>query len=339
MSCRFAGALRYHELFPSPHSGFQEQKQMNKIFIDGQAGTTGLQISERLAAHANIEVLQADPATRKDPAARADLLASADVAILCLPDDAARESVALAAGNTRILDASSAFRTHADWQYGLPELTADSRPAIANAQFVSNPGCYPQGFLLLVRPLIDGGLLAPSTPLRCNAVSGYSGGGRQMIEKFQAMDSATANTIAVQSYGLDQSHKHLPEMSQYSGSSVSPMFVPTVANYDQGMLTQVPLFASELGGATPHAVHAVLAQRYADEPFIHVSDLGDRSMLDGNYLNPTGRNNTNQMDLFVFGDEQRLLLCARYDNLGKGAAGAAIQNLNLMLDMEETTGL
>jgi N-acetyl-gamma-glutamyl-phosphate reductase len=160
-----------------------------------------------------------------------------------------------------------------------------------------------------------------------------------MIEQFQSMDGATANAIAVQSYGLDQGHKHLPEMSQYSGSTNTPLFVPTVANYDQGMLTQVPLFASELGGATPKTVHAVLAQRYADEPFIHVGDFGDRSMLQGNYLNPTGRNNTNHMDLFVFGDEQRLVLCARYDNLGKGAAGAAVQNLNLMLKIEETTGL
>ena len=160
-----------------------------------------------------------------------------------------------------------------------------------------------------------------------------------MIEQFQAMDSATANTRAVQSYGLDQSHKHLPEMSLYSGSHISPMFVPTVANYDQGMLTQVPLFASELSGATPAQVHGVLADRYKSEPFVHVAEFGDRSMLDGNYLNPTGRNNTNHMDLYVFGDEERIILCARYDNLGKGAAGAAIQNLNLMLAMDETTGL
>ena len=312
---------------------------MNKIFIDGHAGTTGLQISERLAAHADIHLLQADPAARKDPGARAELLASADVAILCLPDEAARESVALAAGKTRILDASSAHRTHADWQYGLPELSAHSRADIAAAQHVSNPGCYPQGFILLVRPLIEAGLLDRGTPLRCNAVSGYSGGGRQMIEQFQAMDATTANTLAVQSYGLNQGHKHLPEMTEFSGTSVAPIFVPTVANYDQGMLTQIPLFASELGGASPDQVHTVLAERYADEAFIHVADLGDHSMLQGNYLNPTGRNNSNEMDLFVFGDAERLVLCARYDNLGKGAAGAAVQNLNLMLGLEETTGL
>ena len=312
---------------------------MNKIFIDGQAGTTGLQISERLATHEDIEVLHADPETRKDPSARAALLSSADVAILCLPDGAARESVALAAGNTRILDASSAHRTHPDWQYGLPELDANSRNAIANAQLVSNPGCYPQGFILLIRPLIEAGLLAASIPLRCNAVSGYSGGGRKMIEQFESMDANTANTIAVQSYGLDQSHKHLPEMKQYSGCKVAPIFVPSVANYDQGMLTQIPLFASELGGATPQEVQTVLAERYADEPFIHVAEVDDRSMLQGNYLNATGRNDSNHMDLFVFGDTQRVVLCARYDNLGKGAAGAAIQNLNLMLAIDETKGL
>ena len=312
---------------------------MHTIFIDGQTGTTGLQISERLAAHADIHVLQADPATRKDPVARAELLASADVAILCLPDDAARESVDLAAGKTRILDASSAHRTDAAWQYGLPELTTQSRAEIAAAQYVSNPGCYPQGFVLLVRPLIEAGLLSRDMPLRCNAVSGYSGGGRQMIEQFQAMDANTANNLAVQSYGLDQGHKHLPEMTAFSGTLVAPIFVPSVAHYDQGMLTQIPLFASELGGVSPAQVHAVLAERYAAEPFIHVADLGDRSMLPGNFLNPTARNNSNDMDLFVFGDTQRLVLCARYDNLGKGAAGAAVQNLNLMLGLEETTGL
>ena len=312
---------------------------MHKIFIDGQAGTTGLQISERLATHADIHVLHADPATRKDPIARAELLASADVAILCLPDDAARESVDLAEGKTRILDASSAHRTNAAWQYGLPELTAQTRAQIAAAQYVSNPGCYPQGFILLVRPLIEAGLLSSDIPLRCNALSGYSGGGRQMIEQFQTMDANTANTLAVQSYGLDQDHKHLPEMTAFCGTSVAPIFVPTVANYDQGMLTQIPLFARELGGASPTQVHAALAERYADEPFIHVADLGDRSMLQGNLLNPTARNNSNDMDLFVFGDAQRLLLCARYDNLGKGAAGAAVQNLNLMLGLKETTGL
>lgn len=160
-----------------------------------------------------------------------------------------------------------------------------------------------------------------------------------MIEQFKDMDADTANTLAVQSYGLDQGHKHLPEMTLFSGCAVAPIFVPTVANYDQGMLTQVPLFASELGGAMPAQVHAVLAERYDAEHFIHVAEFGDRSMLDGNYLNPTGRNNSNHMDLFVFGDNERIVLCARYDNLGKGAAGAAIQNLNLMLEMDETTGL
>lgn len=312
---------------------------MKKIFIDGQAGTTGLQIIERLSAHREIEVLQADPQTRKDPQARENLLASADVAILCLPDDAARESVSLAADSTRILDASSAHRTDPAWQYGLPELDEHSRSAIANAQYVSNPGCYPQGFILLIRPLIDAGLLKSSTPLRCNAVSGYSGGGRQMIEQFESMDTSTANTSAVQSYGLDQTHKHLPEMKHFSGTHTAPIFVPTVANYDQGMLTQVPLFVSELGGATPHTVQTVLAERYDNEPFVHVAELGDQSMLQGNFLNPTGRNNSNHMDLFVFGDAQRVVLCARYDNLGKGAAGAAVQNLNLMLAIDETTGL
>ncbi len=308
---------------------------MPSVFIDGQAGTTGLQITERLQARGDIDLLSLDDTQRKAPAARREALFQADIAILCLPDDAAREAVALADGRTRIIDASTAHRVHADWVYGLPELTAGQRERVAGAHLVSNPGCYPQGFMLLVRPLIDAGLLSPDTPLRCNAVSGYSGGGRKMIEAHQAFDAADAEQLNSQLYGLTLAHKHVPEMQAYSLCRQTPLFTPMVAHYYNGMLVQVPLFTAELGGATPDTVQAALAAAYADEPFINVLDpsSGDE------FLNPTACNGSNRMDLMVYGHARQVLLVARYDNLGKGAAGAAVQNLNLMLGLDEQLGL
>lgn len=312
---------------------------MAKVFIDGQVGTTGIEISERLSSRADIELISLTDDERKSPSARARLLHQADVAILCLPDDAALESVALANGQTRILDASTAHRTHPDWAYGLAELSPIARKEIANAQFVSNPGCYPQGFILLTRPLIQAGLLSASTPLRCHALSGYSGGGRQMIEKFRNFSATQADAQGVQSYAHGQQHKHLPEMLKYSGTAVQPLFTPNVANYYKGMLVEVPLFASELNNASPEQVHEVLLQRYIDEPFINVASLGAEELMDAGFLNPTGCNGSNRIDLMVMGDAQRVILCARYDNLGKGAAGAAVQNLNIMLGIKESSGL
>lgn len=312
---------------------------MAKVFIDGQVGTTGIEISERLSSRADIELISLTDDERKSPSARARLLHQADVAILCLPDDAALESVALANGQTRILDASTAHRTHPDWAYGLAELSPTARKEIANAQFVSNPGCYPQGFILLTRPLIQAGLLSASTPLRCHALSGYSGGGRQMIEKFRNFSATQADAQGVQSYAHGQQHKHLPEMLKYSGTAVQPLFTPNVANYYKGMLVEVPLFASELNNASPEQVHEVLLQRYIDEPFINVASLGAEELMDAGFLNPTGCNGSNRIDLMVMGDAQRVILCARYDNLGKGAAGAAVQNLNIMLGIKESSGL
>ena len=314
-------------------------RTMTKVFIDGQAGTTGLQIAERLSQRSDIELLAIDAHQRKAAHVRADLLKEADIAVLCLPDQAAEESVALAPTTTRILDASSAHRVHPDWSYGLPELDADARKRIQSARLVSNPGCYPQGFILLVRPLIEAQLLASATPLRCSAVSGYTGGGRPLIETYTGYDAEQANRHAVQAYGLSQKHKHLPEMQHYSGTTAAPIFLPSVANYDQGMLVQIALFEHELSGASARTVQKELAERYIDEPFICVAELNDPALLDGSYLNPTQRNGSNMMDLAVFGDDSRVVLTARYDNLGKGAAGAAIQNLNLMLGIDECTAL
>jgi N-acetyl-gamma-glutamyl-phosphate reductase len=312
---------------------------MATVFIDGQVGTTGIEISERLSSREDIELISLADDERKSPSARTRLLQQADVAVLCLPDDAAIESVALADGQTRILDASTAHRTNPQWVYGLAELSPTTRNEIANAQFVSNPGCYPQGFILLTKPLIQAGLLSANTPLRCHAMSGYSGGGRQMIEKFQNFSATQTDTLGVQSYAHAQQHKHLPEMLSYSGTAVPPIFTPSVANYYKGMLVEIPLFATELNNASPRQVHEVLRQRYAQDPFINVASLGADELMENGFLNPTGCNNSNRMDLMVLGDARRIILCARYDNLGKGAAGAAVQNLNIMLGIEESSGL
>ena len=288
----------------------------------------------RLRAREDLTLLTIAEDERKDPAAREKLFQQADVAILCLPDDAAISACELANGQCRLLDASTAHRTHSDWVYGLPELNATARTAIASADKVSNPGCYPQGFILGVLPLIEAGLLDAATPLRCYAVSGYSGGGRQMIESFQARTKTQADALNTQAYGLTQSHKHLPEMQHYSGCDQAPIFLPTVAHYYKGMLVSVALFAEELSGANPEDVQRVLAQRYAGERFIKVPPANAAESSSNGYLNPTACNDTNELQLLVFGDNQRTVINARYDNLGKGASGAAVQNLNIMLGLE-----
>lgn len=313
---------------------------MTRIFIDGEAGTTGLQIAQRLADRQDLELARIDPAARKDPQAKARLLESVDIAILCLPDEAAREAVALAGERCRILDASTAHRTSDRWVYGLPELGAAQRRQIAAARCVANPGCYPQGFVLLVRPLIEAGLLPASLPLRLHALSGYSGGGRPLIETYQGFDAETAERWNTRPYALGLAHKHVPEMHRYSGSAVPPLFAPSVGNYYQGMLVQVPLFARELTGpVAPGDIRDLLAERYADEPFVSVLATGAPDALDAGFLAPTACNHTNRIELMVFGHDEQILLVARYDNLGKGASGAAIQNLNLMMGVDETTGL
>ncbi len=313
---------------------------MTKVFIDGEAGTTGLEIADRLSRRGDLTVLSIDPARRKDPKARAALLREADVAVLCLPDDAAREAVALAGADCRIIDASSAHRVAPGWEYGLPELTADARARIAGAQRVSNPGCWPQGFLLLVRPLIDAGVVPPDLPLSVHGVSGYSGGGRPLIEVYQGFDADARELRNTRPYALGLAHKHVPEMHAHSGTAVAPLFAPMVGAYYRGILVNVPLFVSELNGApTSDDVRGILADRYRAEAFVRVQSQDAADALEGGYLDATAANHTNRMELFVFGNDTQLLLVARYDNLGKGAAGAAVQNLNVMIGASETTGL
>ncbi|MHC5655429.1 N-acetyl-gamma-glutamyl-phosphate reductase [Stappia sp. ICDLI1TA098] len=303
-----------------------------KVFIDGEAGTTGLQIRERLGRRRDIELLSVAPERRKDIGARAELLNSADVAILCLPDDAARESVKLIENDTtRVIDASSAHRVAEGWDYGFAEMAASQTAAIAASKRVTNPGCYPQGVIACIRPLIEAGLLPADFPVTVNAVSGYSGGGRQMIEAYEADG---ARNPAFLPYALTFRHKHLPEMTRYAGLASTPIFVPSVGNYAQGMVTAVPLRLETLARVpSAQELHAALDAHYRalEGSFVDVAPLGQADRVAE--LDPETFNGTNRMRLHVFASEDRaqVVLMAVYDNLGKGASGAAVQNLNLML--------
>ena len=315
---------------------------MTNVFIDGQAGTTGLQIRERLAAREDVNLIEIPEVSRKDPEVRRRHLNEADVVILCLPDDAAREAIGLISSNhVRVLDASTAHRVADGWVYGLPELDSRQRERIREAARVSNPGCYPTGFVLLTRPLVDAGIVSGDARLSCHAISGYSGGGRRLIERYEARGAGHPESLwHVRPYALNLDHKHLPEMAQYSGIDREPVFSPMVGHFAQGMLTMVPLHTDTLGeGATAEAVHACLEARYRDEPCVEVFALGDDDVLDAGFLDPLAANGTNRIDLFVYGHDARVMLVARLDNLGKGASGAAVQNLNIMTGAEELAGL
>lgn len=313
-----------------------------KVYIDGHVGTTGLRIREWMAPRHDVELLTLPDAQRKDTGARRERVQSADIAILCLPDSAAHEAVEWAAdAPTRIIDASSAHRVSPGWVYGLPELAPGQRDAIRKAKLVTNPGCYPSGFILLVRPLVDAGLLSPEVPLLIHALSGYSGGGRQLIAKWEDPQDKLLALPYEAPYALDRIHKHVPEMIQYSGLRREPYFEPAVGPFRCGMRVQVPLHTCLLRpGTRADSVWTALEERYRDEPFVKVQPFKEKLDTHERSYDPLACNDTNRMELHVLPHPSgHVLLMAILDNLGKGASGVAIQSLNLMLGLEETAGL
>lgn len=312
-----------------------------QVFIDGGAGTTGIEIRERLAGRGELSIITLSDADRKDPVARRQALNDADVVILCLPDDAAREAVSLIDNDrTHVIDASTAHRVAEGWTYGFAELEPDLRQRLSGARFVSNPGCYPTGFLALVRPLIREGLVPADWALTVHAVSGYSGGGRAMIAAFEDADAPDRADTAFRAYALSLSHKHVPEMQLHAGTTYPPLFTPGVARVYRGMLVEVPLQLCAMPGRpSPDALRDALAAAYADSRLVRVADKAECEGLGKLEVEHVGA--SDRLDLFVFGNARtgQARLVAALDNLGKGAAGAAVQNLNLLAGLDEMAGL
>lgn len=311
-----------------------------KVFVDGQEGTTGLQIHELLARRSDLEVLRIAADLRKDNAERARLLNAADVAFLCLPDVAAREAVSLVTNPTTcVIDASTAHRVDPAWVFGLPELAPDQRERLRRTKRISNPGCHSTGFILLVRPLVDAGLIGPDARLTATSITGFSGGGRKMIEQYQG-PAQPQRLISPRPYGLGLAHKHVPEMQVQSALRNRPIFMPIVANFHNGLAVSVPLHLSALSKPVdPRQLHDALRQRYAGEPFVRVMPFADTAVLDEGYFDVQACNDSNRCELFVFASADQAVLMARLDNLGKGASGAAVQSMNVHLGLDEGLGL
>ncbi len=310
-----------------------------RVFVDGQEGTTGLRIHEYLAQRDDVEVLRIAAERRKDTAERARLLNAADVAFLCLPDAASREAVGLITNpDTCVIDASTAFRTAPGWAFGLPELAPEQRALIRGSKRIANPGCHATAFILLLRPLVDAGLLPATLPVSATSLTGYSGGGKKMIDQYEAGGNAQLN--APRPYALGLAHKHLPEMMAHTGLISPPVFMPVVGPFLKGLSVSVPLHLSQLGGRVDAGqLHEALARRYAGEPFVRVMPLRDPATLEDGFYDVQACNDSNRVDVFVFGNDTQVLLMARLDNLGKGASGAAVQAMNVHLGLDEGLGL
>jgi N-acetyl-gamma-glutamyl-phosphate reductase len=309
----------------------------SKIFVDGQEGTTGLKIQDYLSKRTDLEILYIDKDKRKDVGAKRELLNEADIVFLCLPDAAAKESVALIDNpRTKVIDASTAHRTAEGWAYGFPELNKGHRELIGKSTRVAVPGCHASGFVAAVNPLIQLGILPKDYPISCFSVTGYSGGGKKLIEKYENADKI----LSPMAYALKLNHKHLPEMQKITGLSHPPVFTPIVGSFYKGMAVSVPLLPRLLSKKVSSSdVRELLAEFYSTEKFIRVMPYESDSYLQEGFLNPEECNDTNRIDLFVFGHEEQILLVSRFDNLGKGASGAAIQNMNIMLGLDEGIGL
>jgi len=325
---------------------------MATVFIDGEAGTTGLQVRERLGARSDVEIISLPEADRKDAGARTEAINAADAVILCLPDDAAIEAASLVTADndhTVLIDASTAHRTNPEWDYGFPEISTAQRARIAESKRISNPGCYATGFIAVVHPLVDAGVLRPSAALVASAVSGYSGGGKALMAVYEGSDPHEPWGA----YGFSLDHKHLPEMAHYSGLVAPPIFLPSVGAFAQGMVVSVPIHYDRdledgvAAGEVGEAIHAALSKHYAESRFVRVMPLGESSWKEegllerGAFLRPDTLNGTNQLEVFVYCNEEKrtCVVAARLDNLGKGASGAAVQNLNIALGLDEGIGL
>lgn len=311
---------------------------MKKIFIDGREGTTGLQIEQRLSARDDVRVIRIDERLRKDPVARKACIEESDITILCLPDAASIEAVELAKdADTIVLDASTAHRTAQGWAYGFPELSAAHREAVAKGKRIAVPGCHASGFIAAVYPLVAAGIMSPDYPLTCTSVTGYSGGGKKMIAQYEGHDRSEL-LDAPRQYALGQTHKHLKEMQSITKIANPPVFCPIVADYYRGMQVTVPLIGKALGAGI-ETVHRTLSDRYADCKMVKVLPLGAEREMENNMLPSNAMAGRNDMLLYVGGNDERMIVCAIYDNLGKGASGAAVQCMNIALGIQEDYGL
>lgn len=312
-----------------------------KIFVDGQEGTTGLKIHERLENRNDIKILQIDTEKRKDPSERSKLLNEADIAFLCLPDAAAKESVSLVSNaSTRIIDASTAHRTDSEWAYGFPELSPAYREAIRTSKRVSVPGCHASGFNLIMHPLVKEGIVPADYPVTCHSISGYSGAGKKMIEQYESESRNDSELKSPRIYALGLQHKHLPEMKKVSGLSVNPLFSPIIGDYYQGMSVAIPLTPRLLPKKySAGDIHGFFTEYYKGQYFVSVPDFDPDNYPGNGYLSATACNGTNRIELYVFGHDDQILLVSRFDNLGKGASGAAVQCMNIMLGFDEAAGL